>query len=117
MHDHVWCATFWSEGHHRDECPTLGNYMETGVSNPFPARHQIKWCKFCRKWGHIPPNFPTLGKYQKMHHTPFFEFFKSMGHDVNNCWSLQLMQDHTHDVFHVQEEQKGADHGGVERGG
>jgi hypothetical protein len=35
-----------------------------------------------------------------------------MGHDVNNFWSLQLMQDHTHDAFQVQEEQKGGDHGG-----
>jgi hypothetical protein len=40
-----------------------------------------------------------------------------MGHDVNNCRSLQLMQDHTHDVFRVREDQKGVDCGGVERGG
>jgi hypothetical protein len=106
-----------SEGHHRDECPTLGNYMEMGAPNPFPVGPHMEWCEICRQWGHIPPHFPTLEKYQKTHHTPFCEFCKSMGHDVNNCRSLQLMQDHTHDVFQVQEEQKGGDHGGVERGG
>jgi hypothetical protein len=52
-----------------------------------------------------------------MHHTPLCELCKSMGHDVNNCWSLQLMQDHTHDVFWVEDEHKGGDHGCVERGG
>jgi hypothetical protein len=40
-----------------------------------------------------------------------------MGHDVNNCRSLQMMQDHTHDLFWVQEEWKGGDHGGAERRG
>jgi hypothetical protein len=106
-----------SEGHHRDECPTLGNYMETGVSNPFLFGPQMKWCKICRQWSHVPPCFPMLEKYQKTHHTPFCEFYKSMGHDVNNSRSLQLMQDHTLDVFWVQEEQKGGECGGAERGG
>jgi hypothetical protein len=46
----------------------------------------------------------TVEKNQKTHHTLLCEFCKSMGHDVNNCQSLQLMQDHTHDVFQVQEE-------------
>jgi hypothetical protein len=40
-----------------------------------------------------------------------------VGHDVNNCWSLQLMQDNTCDVFRVQEEHKGIDRGSLERGG
>jgi hypothetical protein len=40
-----------------------------------------------------------------------------MGHDVNNCRSLQLMQDNTHDALWVQEEQKGGDHDGVDKGG
>jgi hypothetical protein len=96
---HVWCTMCRSEGHHRDECPTLGNYLAMGAPNPFPTRPQTEWCNICRQWGHIPPHFPTLEKYQKTHHTPFCEFCKSMGHDVNNFRSLQLMQDHTHDVF------------------
>jgi hypothetical protein len=37
-----------------------------------------------------------------------------MGHDVNNCWSLQLMKEHTADAYWVQEENKGGDHGGFD---
>jgi hypothetical protein len=59
----------------------------------------------------------TVEKYQKMHHTLLCEYCKSMGHDVNNCQSLQLRQDNTHDVFQVQEQHKGRDCGGAERGG
>jgi len=40
-----------------------------------------------------------------------------MGHDVNNRWSLQLVQDHTHDVFWVQEKNKGGEYGSAKRGG
>jgi hypothetical protein len=46
MHEHVWCTMCRSEGHRRDECPTLGNYMETGALNPFPVGPQTEWCKF-----------------------------------------------------------------------
>jgi hypothetical protein len=67
---------------------------------------QTEWCEICRQWGHIPPHSQHYRKYQKTTHTPFCEFYKSMGHDVNNYRSLQLMQDHTHDAFQVQEEKK-----------
>jgi hypothetical protein len=50
------------------------------------------------------------------HHTPLCEFYKSMGHDVNNCRSLQFMKDHIHDVFRVQEGKNDGESGGVERG-
>jgi hypothetical protein len=35
VHEHVWCTMCWSEGHRRDECPMLGNYLVMGASNPF----------------------------------------------------------------------------------
>jgi len=89
--ENVWCTTCQSKGNRRDECSTLGNYMATGAPNPFPTVPWIKWCEIFKQWGHIPPHYPTLEKYQKMHHTSFCEFCKYMGHDVNNCRSLQLM--------------------------
>jgi hypothetical protein len=70
----------------------------------------------CRQWGHIPPHFPTLKNYHKIIDTLFCKFCKSMGHDVNNCWSLQLMKDHVADAYRVQEENKGRYHGGFEGG-
>jgi hypothetical protein len=77
---------------------------------------QSEWCDICRQWGHVPPHCPTLQKYQTMTHTPFCEFCKSIGHDVNSCRSLQLMQDNTQDAFWVQEEKKGGEHSGTNRG-
>jgi hypothetical protein len=115
MHEHIWCTTCRSEGHQRDEFLVLPNYVAMGAPNPFPSG-KMEWCEICRQWGHVPPHFPTLQKYQTMTHTPFCKFCKSIGHDVNSCHSLQLMQDNTHDAFWVQEEQKGGERGGMERG-
>jgi hypothetical protein len=117
VHEHVWCTMYYPKGHHRNECPTLGSYMATGVPNPFPTRPQTKRCNICKQWGHIPHHFPTLHKYHKTTHTPFCEFCKSMEHDVNNCSSLKLMQEHTPNTFWVQKEQKCGDRGGANRGG
>jgi hypothetical protein len=36
MCDHVWCTTCCSEGHHRDECPVLPNYVMTGAPSLYP---------------------------------------------------------------------------------
>jgi hypothetical protein len=63
-----------SEGHRRDECPVLGNYVVMGVSSPFPTGPQMEWCDICRQWGHVPPHFPMLEKYQKTHHTHSVNF-------------------------------------------
>lgn len=38
--EHVWCTTCQSEGHHRDKCPVLGNYVVTGAPSPFPTGPQ-----------------------------------------------------------------------------
>jgi hypothetical protein len=57
MHEHVWCTTCHSEGHHRDEFPILPNYVVIGAPSPFPSG-QSEWCEICRKWGHVPPIVP-----------------------------------------------------------
>jgi hypothetical protein len=64
VREHVWCTTYRIEGHHRDKCPVLPNFVAMGMSSPFPTG-QTEWCKICRQWGHVPPRFPTLHKYQK----------------------------------------------------
>jgi hypothetical protein len=99
--EHVWCTMCHIEGHHRNECPTLGSYMTMDTPNRFPTRLQIEWCEICRQWGNIPPRCPTLKRYQKTTHAPFCEFCKSMGHDVNNYWSIQLMQGQIAYAFQV----------------
>jgi hypothetical protein len=61
MHEHIWCTTCHSEGHHRDECPVLPNYVATGASSPFPSG-QSEWCEICRQWGHVPPHLSHITK-------------------------------------------------------
>jgi hypothetical protein len=88
VHENVWCTMYQSECH----CMSYnGKYLEMGASNPFLTRSQMKWCEIYIKWGHMPPHLLTLEKYQKNHHTPFCEFCKSMGNDVKNRRSLQLI--------------------------
>jgi len=115
--ENVCCTLCCAEGHHQNECPRLRNDMTMGAPNLFPTRLQTEWCKIYRKWGHVPPCFPTLQKYQKTTHTPFYEFCKPMGYNVNNCRSLQLMKEHIGDAYWVQEENKGGDCGGFDHGG
>jgi hypothetical protein len=116
VHEHVWCTMCHKKGHHRNEFPTLGRYMVTGAPNPFPTRPQTKWCDIFRQWGHIPPWFPTLQKYQKTTHTLFWEFYKSMG----KCEQLLVtsIDARAHcRCLRVQEENKGTDRRGIDRGG
>jgi hypothetical protein len=47
MHDHVWCTTCHLEGHRRDKFLVLLNYVETGVSSPFPYGYS-EWCEIFR---------------------------------------------------------------------
>jgi hypothetical protein len=98
VHTHVWCNICFFEGNCRDGCPVLPNYVEMGAPIPFPSR-QEEWCEICTQWGHAPPRFPTLKKYQMTNHTLFCGFCKYVGHDVNKCHSLQMMQENTHDAF------------------
>jgi hypothetical protein len=41
-----WCTTCRTEGHHKNECPTFTQHMETGLPNPFPTRGL--WCEICK---------------------------------------------------------------------
>jgi hypothetical protein len=38
--ENVYCIICHTESRHRNEFPTLGSYMSTGVANPFPTRPQ-----------------------------------------------------------------------------
>jgi hypothetical protein len=48
LHEHVWCTMCHSEGHHGDDCPTMGNYLVMGAPNPFLTGPQTWWCEICR---------------------------------------------------------------------
>ena len=76
--------------------------MSTDAPNPFLVAPKIEWCEICQSWGHAPPSFLMLQKYYIATHAPFWEFYKSIRHDVNNCHTLQLMKDNRTDSYRVQ---------------
>ena len=42
----VWCTHCWKEGHDMEQCLVVGNYLNTGMPNPFnPA---VLYCDICR---------------------------------------------------------------------
>jgi hypothetical protein len=98
----VWCTTCRTEGHHKNECPTFVQYMETGVPNPFPTGGP--WCEICKTHGHDPYHCPMMQKYQTVPKSSYCNFCKSVGHDDKDCRTMELMRERTSDTYRVQEE-------------
>ena len=80
----------------------LNNYMGVDAPSPFLAIPKIELHAIRISWGHTPPSFLMLQKHYITTHAPFWEFYKSIRHDVNNCHTLQLMKDNTTDSYCVQ---------------
>jgi hypothetical protein len=98
----VWCTTCRTEGHHKNECPTFAQYMETGMPNPLPTGGP--WCEICKTHGHDPYHFPMMQKYQTVPKNAYCTFCKSVGHDDKDCRTMDLMRERTSDTYRVQEE-------------
>ena len=98
----VLCIFCRTEGNHKNECTMLNNYMSVDAPSPFLAIPKIELCAIRISWGHAPPSFLMLQKYYITTHAPFWEFYKSIRHDVNNCHTLKLMKDNTTDSYRVQ---------------
>jgi hypothetical protein len=90
--EQVWCTKCRTEGHHKDKCPTLAQYLETGSPN------------ICKKWGHDPTECPLLQKYQSMLRNLFFNFCKSVGHAEKDCCAFDLMRECTSDMYRILED-------------
>jgi hypothetical protein len=98
----VWCTLCRTEGHHKNECPTFAQYMETGVPNPFPTGGP--WCEICKTHGHDPYHCPMMQKYKTVPKSSYCNFCKSVGHDDKDCRTMELMRERTSDTYRVQEE-------------
>jgi hypothetical protein len=98
----VWCTTCRMEGHHKNECPTFAQYMETGMPNPLPQGGL--WCEICKKLGHDPYHCTMMQKYQTVPKNSYCTFCKSVGHDDKDCRTMELMRERTSDAYRVQAE-------------
>ena len=88
--------------------------MGSRARSPFPVAPSSRLCEICCIWGHSSPNFPMMQKYQNFADAPFYDFYKIVGHYVNNSHTLQLMKVNTVNSYYVQgtEENKELDLGG-----
>jgi len=76
----VWCVTCKAEGHDRDHCPVLQEYLATGAPNPL--NHGAgPWCEICRTRGHRPQHCYLLQKHMKVPMNLYCKFCQSVGHD------------------------------------
>ena len=57
--EEVWCTQCRTEGHDKEQCPVLRNYLNTGVPNPFNPT--VLYCEIYRTTGqHRPKNYHLL---------------------------------------------------------
>ena len=52
-HEEVLCTQCRIEGHDKERCPTVRNYLNNGAPNPFNP--QVLYCELCRTTGQHRP--------------------------------------------------------------
>jgi hypothetical protein len=107
--EQFWCTKCRTEGHHKDECPTFMQHLETGAPNPLPGGG---YYEICKKLGHQPIECPLLQKYLSTPRKLFFNFFKSVGHEEKDLRAFDLMRGCTSNMYMIQEENATIDGGG-----
>jgi len=90
----VWCVTCRMEGHHKNECPTFQQYLNTGALIPLGA-----WCEIFKMMGHHPTTCPLMQKYQSTTRNLFCNFCKSVGHEKKDFRAFDLMRECTIDAY------------------
>lgn len=78
--DDIWCMYCGTEGHYKNQCPVLMQYMASGSPNPIGIGEGV-WCEICRTRGHKPENCHLLQKYVNLPKSLYYNFFQSVGND------------------------------------
>ena len=111
--EEVWCMQCGTEGHAKEHCPVVRNYLNTGAPNPFTL--QVLYCELCRTTRqHRPENCYLLQRYGQVPKNPYCKFCKFVGHNEYECRSYDLMRERTY--YRVQNEGQSNDGYGY-RGG
>ena len=100
IHEEVWCTQCRTEGHDKEQCPALRNYLNTGAPNPFNPN--VLYCEICRTTSqHRPEDCYLLQRYVQVPKNPYCKFGKSVGHNEEECRSFDLMRERTYDAYSV----------------
>ncbi len=108
FHEEVWCTRCKTEGHDKEQCPALRNYLNTGAPSPF--NNNVLYYEIYRKTGqHRPRDFYFLQRYVQVAKNFYCKFCKSMGHNEELCCSFNLIMERTQDSYRVQDDAQGHD--------
>ena len=89
IHEEVWCTQCRIEGHDKEQCPTIRNYLNIGAPNPFNPN--VLYCDICRTTGqHQPKDCYLLQICVQVPKNPYCKFCKSVGHNEEECPALTL---------------------------
>ena len=92
IHEEVWCTRCRTEGHDKEQCLALRNFLNTGAPNPFNPN--VLYCEICRPTGqHRPEDYYLLHRYIQVPKNPYCKFYKSAGHNEDECQSFELMRE------------------------
>ena len=106
--EEVWCTRCRTEGHDKEQCPTLRNYLNTGAPNLFNPN--VLYCEICRtSHQHRLEDCYLLQRYVQVPKNPYCKFYKSVGHNEDECRSFDLMRERTYDAYRVQNDAPGND--------
>ena len=60
--EEVWCTQCRTEGHNKEQCPAVRNFLNSGAPNPFNP--SVLYCEICRTTGqHRPEDCYLLQRY------------------------------------------------------
>jgi len=99
----VWCTYCKVDGHFKNQCLVLLQYMSTGAPNPIGQGEGV-WCEICRTKGHRPENCHMLQKYQSISRSFYSNYCESVGHEQLDFRDWQLMSEINSNVYRVQGE-------------
>ncbi len=106
IREEVWCTRCKEEGHDKEQCLALRNYLNTGAPSPF--NNNVLYYEICRTTGqHRIEDFYLLKRYVQVAKNPYCKFCNFMGHNEDECRSFNLMMERTHDAYRVQVDVQG----------
>ena len=90
--EEVWCTQCRKEGHDKEQCHVVRNYLNTSAPNPFNSA--VLYCEICWTTGqHQPEDCYLLQRYVQVPKNPYCKFCKSVGHNEDECRIFDLMRE------------------------